>query len=121
MPEKGVDLTKNEHLLTNEELNKIISLFVKAGVTKIRLTGGEPTVRKDLVEIIQMIKSYPQIKTIAMTTNGLILKNKLKPLQDAGLNSLNISLDTLVEAKFIFITRRNGFNNVLNVHNSANI
>jgi len=62
-----------------------------------------------------MIKSYPEIKTIAMTTNGLVLKHKLKAFQDAGLNGLNISLDTLVEAKFTFITRRNGFSNVLNV------
>ncbi len=62
-----------------------------------------------------MIKSYPEIKTIAMTSNGIILKNKLKPLKDAGLNSLNLSLDTLKEAKFTFITQRKGFNNVLNV------
>jgi len=115
MPENGVDLTTNDKLMSNEELNKILSLFVKAGVTKIRLTGGEPTVRKDLIDIIKMIKSYPEIKTIAMTTNGLVIKNKLKALQEAGLNSINISLDTLIEAKFVFITRRNGFNNVLNV------
>jgi len=60
-----------------------------------------------------MIRSYPEIKTIAMTTNALVLKNKLKLFKDAGLNSLNISLDTLIEAKFTFITRRLGFNNVL--------
>jgi cyclic pyranopterin phosphate synthase len=62
-----------------------------------------------------MIKKYKEIKTIAMTTNGLLLKHKLKPMKEAGLNSINISLDTLVEAKFEFITRRKGFKTVLEV------
>jgi molybdenum cofactor biosynthesis enzyme MoaA len=90
-------------------------LFTQAGVSKVRLTGGEPTVRKDLIEIIQGIKAFPEIRTIAMTTNGLVLKNKLKLMKESGLNSLNISLDTFVEAKFTFLTRRLGYKNVLEV------
>ena len=81
----------------------------------MRLTGGEPTVRKDLLEIVKGIKAFPEIQTIAMTTNGLVLKNKLKSLKDAGLSSLNISLDSFVEAKFTFLTRRLGFNKVMEV------
>ena len=87
------------------------------GVDKVRLTGGEPTVRKDLVEIVKGIKSISEIKSIAMTTNGLVLKNKLKSLQDAGLDNINISLDTFIEAKFEFMTRRQGFKKVLEVGN----
>jgi molybdenum cofactor biosynthesis enzyme MoaA len=95
----------------------LIKLFTKAGVDKVRLTGGEPTVRKDLVDIVKGIKSFPEIKSIAMTTNGLVLKNKLKSLQEAGLDNLNISLDTFVEAKFEFMTRRLGYKKVLEVRN----
>jgi molybdenum cofactor biosynthesis enzyme MoaA len=120
MPEEGVQLTPNEKLLNKSELFKLIRVFTKAGVNKIRLTGGEPTVRRDLVEIIKDIKSIPQIKSIGMTTNGIVLKNKLKFLKEAGLDSLNISLDTLIEAKFTFITRRLGFQKVLEVKFSIN-
>ena len=117
MPHEGIDLTPNESLLSRSELIKLVKLFTKAGVDKIRLTGGEPTIRKDLCEIIQEIKSIPQIKSIGMTTNGIVLKNKLQSLKEAGLENINISLDTLVEAKFSFITRRLGFHRVLEVRN----
>ena len=117
MPDEGIDLTHNEHLLTRSELIKLVKLFSKAGVDKIRLTGGEPTIRKDLIDIIGEIRSIPQIKLIGMTTNGLVLKNKLNSLKEAGLDNINISLDTLVEAKFNFITRRLGFQRVLEVRN----
>lgn len=115
MPEDGVALTENDKLLTRDELNKLFSLFVKVGIDKIRLTGGEPTVRKDLVEIIKDLRSHREIKSIAMTTNGLVLKNKLELLKAAGLDTLNISLDTFVEAKFTFWTRRIGLSRVLDV------
>jgi len=93
-----------------------MKIFIRAGVDKIRLTGGEPTIRKDLVDIIKTIKSFDEIKSIAMTTNGIALKHKLKPLKDAGLDNLNISLDTFVDAKFQFVTRRLGLQNVLEVN-----
>ena len=79
-------------------------MFAKAGVNKVRITGGEPTVRKDCVDIVRDIASVPGIDTVAMTTNALTLKRKLKPLHDAGLNALNISIDSLVPAKYDFIT-----------------
>ena len=98
MPEEGIELTQKDKLLSRAELSKIIELFVRAGVNKIRLTGGEvwypkyikPTVRKDLVEIVQEIRSHKEIKHIAMTTNGIVLKHKIAKLKEAGLDSLNI-------------------------------
>jgi molybdenum cofactor biosynthesis enzyme MoaA len=73
----------------------------------------EPTIRKDLIDIVRGIRSYPSIKTIGITTNGVLLHRLLEPLAKAGLNSLNISLDTLVKEKFEFLTRRSAFARVL--------
>ncbi|RZB41005.1 MoaC and/or Radical SAM domain containing protein [Asbolus verrucosus] len=98
MPEAGVKLSPNEQILTTEEVIYLARLFVNEGVTKVRLTGGEPTVRRDLVSII-----------VAITTNGLTLTRQLVALQRAGLDILNISLDTLKSDKYEFITRRKGW------------
>jgi GTP 3',8-cyclase / cyclic pyranopterin monophosphate synthase len=73
----------------------------------------EPTIRKDLVDIVRGIRAYPSVKTIGITTNGVILHRLLQPLADAGLNSLNISLDTLINEKFEFLTRRSAFARVV--------
>nr|CAH0100459.1 unnamed protein product [Daphnia galeata] len=113
MPAGGVDLTKKEKLLTTCEIVKIASAFVDEGVDKIRLTGGEPSIRPDIVELVGALKKLDGLKTLAMTTNGLLLSRKLPALKEAGLNMLNISLDTLIPAKFEFITRRKGFEKVL--------
>jgi len=113
MPEEGVSLTPNEQLLTKDELVRVCRLFVEAGVDKIRFTGGEPLVRKDVVEIVEEVgKLRPALRTIAMTTNGIVLARKLPMLHKAGLNQLNISLDSLHSDKFSQIVRRNGFEHV---------
>lgn len=119
MPEEGVPLTKNDKLLTSDEIVRLINLFVKFGVNKIRFTGGEPLVRKDCLEIIQQVGKIEGLKKIAMTTNGITLSKKLKSLKEAGLNQLNISLDTLIEKKFEFITKRKGWSNVMSSIDSA--
>lgn len=106
MPEAGVSLTPNKQLLTTDEIIKIAEIFVAEGVQKIRLTGGEPLVRADVVEIVRRLKSLSGLKTVAMTTNGLTLSRKLPALVEAGLDALNISLDTLRAEKFEFISRR---------------
>lgn len=106
MPEEGITLTPNSHLLTSDEIIKIASIFVSEGVKKIRLTGGEPLVRGDVVDIVRRLKLLPGLETVAMTTNGVTLSRKLPALKDAGLNALNISLDTLVPDKFEFVSRR---------------
>ncbi|XP_015434975.1 PREDICTED: molybdenum cofactor biosynthesis protein 1 isoform X2 [Dufourea novaeangliae] len=113
MPAEGVTLTKNDGILRTEEIIKIADLFVKEGVRKIRLTGGEPTVRKDIVDIIAGLKELPGLKQIAITTNGLTLTRQLPSLQRAGLDAINISLDTLKEYRFEQFTRRKGWSRVV--------
>lgn len=113
MPAEGVELTPSSHLLSNKEIISLANLFVTSGVNKIRLTGGEPTVRKDIEDICLQLSSLKGLKTLAMTTNGITLARKLPKLKEFGLNSINISLDTLVPAKFEFLTRRKGQEKVL--------
>jgi molybdenum cofactor biosynthesis enzyme MoaA len=88
-------------------------LFVAEGANKIRLTGGEPTVRRDLVGISRRLAALPGLQTLAMTTNGLALGRQLAPLRAAGMSALNISLDTLREERFVELTRRRGGARVL--------
>lgn len=113
MPAEGVELTPKSELLSHDEIIRIADLFVTSGVNKIRLTGGEPTVRKDIEDICLHLSSLKGLKTLAMTTNGIVLSKKLPKLKECGLNALNISLDTLVPAKFEFMTRRKGHSKVL--------
>ncbi|XP_065200549.1 molybdenum cofactor biosynthesis protein 1 isoform X2 [Planococcus citri] len=113
MPESGVNLTAKKNLLTTEEMLQIVELFVRQGVSKIRLTGGEPTVHKDLVHIVDRLRQFRTLKIIGMTTNGLTLTKQLADLQKAGLNALNVSLDTLDSEKFERITRRKGWSRVI--------
>uniref|UniRef100_A0A673I1Q0 Molybdenum cofactor biosynthesis protein 1 n=1 Tax=Sinocyclocheilus rhinocerous TaxID=307959 RepID=A0A673I1Q0_9TELE len=113
MPQEGVTLTPRSHLLTAEELLMLARLFVREGVNKIRLTGGEPLIRPDVLHIIAELRKLEGLKTIAVTTNGMNLTRLLPSLKKAGVNLLNISLDTLVPAKFEFITRRKGFHKVM--------
>ncbi|NXX02010.1 MOCS1 protein, partial [Larus smithsonianus] len=113
MPEEGVQLTPKSELLTAQEIISLARLFVKEGVDKIRLTGGEPLIRPDVVDIVGQLYKIEGLKTIAVTTNGINLARLLPRLKEAGLNAINISLDTLVPAKFEFIVRRKGFHKVM--------
>ncbi|XP_052105869.1 molybdenum cofactor biosynthesis protein 1-like isoform X1 [Mytilus californianus] len=115
MPSDGVELTPKQKLLSTGEIIKLSELFVKEGIQKIRLTGGEPLVRSDLIEIIGALNDLRPhgLENIAMTTNGITLARKLPQLKANGLDSLNISLDTLIPAKFEFITRRKGWDRVM--------
>ncbi|XP_055952835.1 molybdenum cofactor biosynthesis protein 1-like isoform X1 [Argiope bruennichi] len=113
MPEEGVALSPKANLLTTNEVIKISSLFVRLGVTKIRFTGGEPLIRKDLTNIIKTVSQQEGLHTVGLTTNGLVLYRQIKELKDAGLNALNISLDSLIPAKFEFIARFKGLNKVM--------
>ncbi|PRP76312.1 phospholipase D1 [Planoprotostelium fungivorum] len=112
MPEEGIELTPSENIMTQDEILRIATLFVESGVTKIRLTGGEPLVRKDVVDICERLGALPGLKHLGMTTNGLTLPRKIGDLHRVGVNLLNISLDTLKADKFTFITRRLGFERV---------
>lgn len=119
MPPEGVDLTPKPQLLSLNEILRLAYLFVTSGVDKIRLTGGEPTVRKDIEEACFHLSKLKGLKTLAMTTNGLTLARKLPKLKESGLTSVNISLDTLVPAKFEFLTRRKGHEKVMESINAA--
>ena len=105
MPEEGVNLTPKAHLMSLSERKRLISIFASLGVQKLRFTGGEPTISNQLQELIQHAKSC-DILSIGITSNGIVLKDKLDPLIQAGLSSVNISLDTLSDTKFATITRR---------------
>lgn len=115
MPADGVALKPREEILTFEEIVRLAHLFVRAGVDKIRLTGGEPLVRKDVEDLAERLGNLHTegLRTLAITTNGLLLPRKLPRLQKAGVNLLNISLDTLDAAKFEAISRRPGLETVL--------
>lgn len=113
MPEEGVPLTPKADLLTTEEILTLARLFVKEGVDKIRLTGGEPLIRPDVVDIVARLHQLEGLRTIGVTTNGINLARLLPSLQQAGLSAVNVSLDTLVPAKFEFIVRRKGFHKVM--------
>lgn len=114
MPEEGVPLKPTSDLLTSDEIIRLIKLFVSLGVNKVRFTGGEPLVRKDLLEIVVECGKIQGLDKIAMTTNGIALARKAKLLKAAGMLQLNISLDTLEEKKFEFIAKRKGFGHVMN-------
>ncbi|XP_014282134.1 molybdenum cofactor biosynthesis protein 1 isoform X2 [Halyomorpha halys] len=113
MPEEGVKLTKKPELLTTNEILTLSELFVKQGVNKIRLTGGEPTIHKDLLHIVESLKNISGLEQVAITTNGVTLTKQLVNLQRAGLDVLNISLDTLKSEKYERITRRKGWARVI--------
>jgi len=110
MPSEGIDLTPSAKLLTSEEIIRLARLFVSQGVTKIRLTGGEPTVRKDCVELVEELGRLKPLglKEIAMTSNAIALWRKLERMVAGGLTHLNLSLDTLDPFKYQIITRRAG-------------
>lgn len=113
MPEEGVKLTPRGQLLSTAEILTLARLFVREGVEKIRLTGGEPLIRPDVLEIITELKKLEGLKTVAVTTNGINLARLLPKLKEAGLDLINVSLDSLVPAKFEFIVRRKGFHRVM--------
>jgi len=112
MPENGIPLTADDRLPTVDERMQIISVFKEMGVDKIRLTGGEPLVSKDLPEILDRLHQM-DFRKLCITTNGVFLDRHLDKFLETGLISVNISLDTLDPGKFENITRRNRFERVM--------
>lgn len=105
MPALGMKFQPRDELLTDDEIVQLTRLFAELGFTKVRLTGGEPTIRPHLVEIVRAIKATPGIEEVSMTTNGLLLERLAGDLKAAGLNRVNVSIDTLDAGKFKLITR----------------
>lgn len=115
MPEENYEFTPASRLMQPDEIESISKIFVENGVNKIRLTGGEPLVRKDAAEIIERLSKLPV--DLTLTTNATRLHDFVEVLEKAKVRSLNISLDTLDPAKFNIITRRDGFRKVMdNIH-----
>jgi len=113
MPADGIQLRPKQEMLTFEEIVQLAELFAELGVTKIRLTGGEPLIRNDIEHLVGRLSRIDGISTLAITTNGLLLPRKLDDLKAAGVTLFNISLDTLNAERFRSITRRDGLNTVL--------
>lgn len=113
MPEGPVDYIPRPEILSYEEIVRFVRVAAGLGVTKVRVTGGEPLVRKDLPVLVEALAKVPGIRDIALTTNGVLLAQHARELYDAGLRRLNVHLDTLDRARFQQITRRDDLDRVL--------
>ena len=104
MPKEGIRLTGRENILQEPEIIRVCRVMAELGIKKIKITGGEPLVRPRMPGLIHQIKAIPGIEKVTLTTNGILLKKQMKELAEAGLDSLNISLDTLIPEKYQEIT-----------------
>jgi GTP 3',8-cyclase len=121
MPEEGIELLKHSDILSFEEIADFTRLAVTNGITKVRLTGGEPLVRKNIVELVSMLSTIDGLEDLSMTTNGVLLSDYASDLKKAGLNRINISLDTVNPEKYCDITRNGKLAEVLEGIESAMI
>jgi len=112
MPAEGIKLLKHSDILSFDEIIEVAEFGAKNGINKIRITGGEPLVRKNIVELVRMISKIDEIEEVAMTTNGVYLNEYANDLADAGLKRVNISLDTIDPLKYAKITRGGDINRV---------
>ncbi|OPY06531.1 MAG: Cyclic pyranopterin monophosphate synthase [Syntrophus sp. PtaB.Bin001] len=112
MPEEGMQFIPHREILTYEEILRIVRLCVANGIRKIRLTGGEPLVRRDILSFIEKLCKIENLKEVALTTNGVLLKEMAGDLKRCGVSRINVSMDTLKPEKFNSITRRNLFDRV---------
>lgn len=113
MPEKGVDFIPHEDIISYEEIIRLCRLFASLGVSKVKLTGGEPLVRKNLSYLVKEIKDIQGINNVTLTTNGVLLSEQIKDLEEAGIDSINVSLDTLDPVQFEKLTRFHKLETVL--------
>lgn len=112
MPEEEYAWLPRETLLTFEEIDALVSVFTQCGVEKLRITGGEPLLRRNLTTLIGLLRQHAAIKEIALTTNGILLDEQAQALYDAGLDRITVSLDTLKADRFKMLTRRETFDRV---------
>jgi GTP 3',8-cyclase len=113
MPAEGIALMQHNDILSFEEIIDVVDAALALGVDKIRITGGEPLVRKGIVTLIQMIALKPGVQDLGMTTNGQLLETFAQPLKDAGLHRVNVSLDTMDPERYRQVTRGGEIENVL--------
>lgn len=113
MPAEGMEFTPHEKILSYEEIAEVVKMAASLGVRRLRLTGGEPLVRKEMEQLVAMLSAIPGIEDIALTTNAIYLGNKAEALKQAGITRVNISLDTLKPERFSLITRGGDLKRVL--------
>lgn len=113
MPEKGIPQKKHQEILRNEDIERIVKAAARLGCDKVRLTGGEPLVRKGLIDLIRNLGKIEAIKDMGLTTNGILLKKYADDLKKAGLTRVNISIDSLDRSKYADITRGGNIDDVL--------
>lgn len=113
MPHEGLDWLKRKDILQYEEMLRLCSILVKNGIEKIRITGGEPFIRKDIMNFLTELTKIPGLKEVSITTNGVLTAPYIPELKKTGINSINLSLDTLDAQRFKEITRRDELKNVL--------
>ena len=113
MPEEGINYIDRKELLTYEEIIRTVTVLSELGIEKIRITGGEPFLRKDMMQLLRNIRAIDKIKEINITTNGTLVSPYIKELKQLGIRSVNLSLDTLDRGRFFEITRRDEFDKVM--------
>jgi cyclic pyranopterin phosphate synthase len=113
MPAEGLPWLKKAEILSYEEIERIARVAVSMGIEQIRLTGGEPLVRRDVPELVRQLRQIEGLRSLSLTTNGILLKQQAAALADAGLTRINVSLDSLEREKFAKLTRRDQFSRVL--------
>ncbi|MDQ8750444.1 GTP 3',8-cyclase MoaA [Elizabethkingia miricola] len=118
MPENGLSWIKQKELMTDEEMIRICSVFTELGINKIRITGGEPFVRKNCINLIEQLSQLQGLDDLSITTNGLLTQEHIPRLKSFGIKSVNLSLDTLDPDRFFSITRRKSFDKVMNTLDS---
>ena len=119
MPEEGIDLMRHEDILTYQEILKIAETGARLGIRRVKVTGGEPLVRKGVSQLIRQLNAIEGMEDVTLTTNGLLLGDMAPELAEAGLSSVNVSLDTLDPERFSQITRRDRFADVMKGIESA--
>lgn len=113
MPAEGLPWLPKVDILSFEEITRIARVAVSLGIEQIRLTGGEPLVRRDLPDLVNQLHQIPGLRSLSLTTNGILLKQQARALAEAGLSRINVSLDSLVREKFAQVTRRDQMERVL--------
>jgi len=113
MPAEGLPWLKKAEILSYEEMVRMSRVAVSIGIEQIRLTGGEPLVRRDVPELVRQLRQIPGLRSLSLTTNGILLKQQASALAAAGLTRINVSLDSLLREKFAQLTRRDQLDRVL--------
>ena len=113
MPAEGLEWLRRDEILTFEEIARLVGVLAAMGVEEVRLTGGEPLVRRDVPTLVRMLAATPGVEDLSLTTNGVLLDRLAEPLVRAGLRRINVSLDTLSHVRFAEITRRDALDRVL--------